>query len=241
MIYKITDLLFYLVIIQLRIASDLRLVSRSIVISQVSFLPEADTALLASKWLVQRVGPPVPRQLVLHSEALSADITNVVLLPRVRRLMTDHLLFPSKELLTVTTFKRILVRVNLTMNVKRGFSLKGLAAGVADIRPFSRMDPTVVLHGCLHSETSAADIAGVILHSTVDVLQVIIQTTCLTELFTAEVASVGLLPCVSPHVDLVAVVHAEFLVALSALEVADVRNGRVVRVELASRLFRFVR
>lgn len=108
---------------------------------------------------------------------------------------------------------RKLVSVRFIVNIKGRFCLERLAARVTDVRSFAGMDAPVILHGSLHGEAAAAYVAGMILHTVVHVLQVIVQTAVLKVLLTANVAYVRFFPRMHAHMGPVAFPRAKFLVA----------------------------
>lgn len=171
---------------------------------EITFLAEADAALPTRIGLFLRVDTLVPSQIVLHAETLAAYVAHVILLTRVHRQVTQHLLSPAESLGAIDALMRELVCMSLAVYVKGRFSLECLAAGVTHVRTLTGMDTPMVLHGGLHSEAAAAYVASVILHAVVHVLQMIIQTTALDELLTADMARVRFLSRVRAYVGPVA-------------------------------------
>lgn len=141
---------------------------------EITFLAEADAALLACVWLLLGVNTFVPGQVVLYTKTLAAYIARVILLTCMHRQVTQHLLSPAEPLGTIGTLVRELVRMGLAVYVERRLGLESLATSMAHVWSFTSMDTPMVLHGSLHSEAAAAYVAGVILHAIVHVLQVII-------------------------------------------------------------------
>jgi len=196
---------------------------------QVALLAEANAATLARVGLLVGVDAPVSGEVVLHAEALAADVARMILLARVHGQVAQHLLPPAESLRAVRALVRELVRVSPAVDVERCLRLEGFAARVADVRPFASVDTPVILHGGLHREAAPADIARMILHAVVHVLQVIVQAATLTELLAAHVARVRLLARVRARVRPLAFPRAEFLVAKAAAHRRSSRGDVVLR------------
>lgn len=126
----------------------------------VSELPEANATDLALVRLLPRVDPPVPQVVRVEPEGLPALLACVWFFSRVLQSV-------GRERLTDD---------------------ESLSADVAGERPFSRMDPEVVLVGGFVEEGPAALAAGVLHVPSVDRL-VSLQRSCRVEAFVAEAAA----------------------------------------------------
>jgi len=109
--------------------------------------------------------------------------------------------------------------MNSAVNVQGRFRLESFAARVADERTFARMNGSpMIFHRCLHRERSSAYVARVILHPSVNVFQMIVETTGLSKLFAAYVARKLLLTGMNSRVGLQTVAQTKFLPAQIARE-----------------------
>lgn len=123
---------------------------------EITFLAEADAALLTRIRLLLGVDALVPGQVVLHAETLAAHVASVILLACVHGQMAQHLLPPAEPLGAIGALVRKLVRVGLAVYVEGRLGLERLAASVAHVRTFAGVDTSMVLHGGLHGEAAAA-------------------------------------------------------------------------------------
>lgn len=164
---------------------------QTLVSGQIAFLTEAHAALLAGVRFLGGVRALVSGEMILHAERSAAHVAAVILLARVDGQVAEQLLPPSEHLLAVFALVRVRFRVGSAVYVERRFRLEGFAAGVAHERTLAGVNrPSMVLHCRLHGERPAAYVARVVLHASVNVLQMVVETASLAELFAAYVTGV---------------------------------------------------
>jgi len=141
---------------------------------EITFLAETNTTLPTLVRLLLGMNTFMPGQIVLHAETLAAYIARVFFLARVYCQVTQHLLSPAKSLGAIRALVRELVCMSFAVYVERSFGFECLATRVAHVWAFTGMDTSMIFHGGLHGEATAAYITSMILHPIVYVFQMII-------------------------------------------------------------------
>lgn len=114
----------------------------------------------------------VALQLVLDAEATATDIARMRLLAGVLG-DVQHQRRPRAEgLAAVAALERKYVCVRAIVHEQGGLLLERFSADVADVRPFARVNASVILDVAPRGEHAAAQIAWHILDASVSFLQV---------------------------------------------------------------------
>lgn len=170
------------------------------VIVQIALLSKGETALDADKRLALGMDELVSRKFGLDTEFLRAYVTRVVLFTGMRSYMSQHLLPSTESFATVRARVRELVGMKFAVNIQGRLGFKGLAARVADVRPFAGMSASMILSRSLGCERFAAQIAHKIFQLRVHVLQVPGKSAGIAKLLAAYVTSEWPLVLMNPHV-----------------------------------------
>lgn len=137
------------------------------VISDISFLAEAELADGTLERLVAGVGEAMPRDLVLDAEALAANVARVRLLAGVRAHVMDQLLSSSEAFVAISTLVRKVVGVCSAMQIDGIGRRKRFAARLARIGPFAGVYAPMIVSGAFVCEAAAANVATVVLDAIV--------------------------------------------------------------------------
>jgi hypothetical protein len=189
------------------------------VVPQVPLLPETEPAHGAHPRLLVGMYESVPLQFILDTEAPAANITFIGFLAGVARDVQQEGRLGAEPLVAVAALERKVVLVRPLVDKKRSFLLERFAAQVAHVGPLVRVDPAVLLDVAPRREHAAAQVAREFFDALVRLAQVAHQPLRHAELLAAQIAHVGPLPRVDPHVPDVGVGRVEVLAALFAVVV----------------------
>lgn len=170
------------------------------VIVQIALLSEGETALDADKRLALGMDELVSCKFGLDSEFLRAHVARMVLLAGMRSYMSQHFLSSAEPFATIRARVRELVSMKFAVDIEGRLGFEGLAARIADVRPFAGMSASMILSCSFGRERFATQIAHKVLQFCVHILQVPGESAGIAKLLAAYVTSERSLIFMNPHV-----------------------------------------